>query len=186
MLYFSLSEVTLDTESSSKRVGRIKVEFPVSDGLRPSVRSDGEARLAGVALLDEGESEITEQHLPDELLDELPLAAPAVAVPASLAPFAAGVAGGGGGSLDEIERQAILRMLEAEGGNISSAARKLGISRNTLYRKIGRLGQDLAGGRGFKSPAGQLRVVWRFAGRRPSRSSASPFPAISRSRAPAQ
>ena len=29
--------------------------------------------------------------------------------------------------------------VEAAGGNISSAARQLGISRNTLYRKLGRM-----------------------------------------------
>ena len=32
-----------------------------------------------------------------------------------------------------------MRALEAAGGNISSAARQLGISRNTLYRKLGRM-----------------------------------------------
>lgn len=84
-----------------------------------------------LALLEEGEQVIAEQHLPDELFeDQLPLASEAPA------PLVAAVSGG---SLDDIERQAIMRMLEAEGGNISSAARKLGISRNTLYRKIGRL-----------------------------------------------
>ena len=45
----------------------------------------------------------------------------------------------GASSLDEISRQAALRTLEAAGGNISEAARQLGISRNTLYRKLGRM-----------------------------------------------
>ena len=45
----------------------------------------------------------------------------------------------GSTSLDEIGRQAALRALEAAGGNISSAARQLGISRNTLYRKLGKM-----------------------------------------------
>ena len=44
-----------------------------------------------------------------------------------------------GSSLDEIGRQAAMRALEAAGGNISSAARQLGISRNTLYRKLGKM-----------------------------------------------
>jgi transcriptional regulator of acetoin/glycerol metabolism len=42
------------------------------------------------------------------------------------------------GRLEEIERDMIQRTLEAENGNISAAARRLGISRNTLYRKLGR------------------------------------------------
>lgn len=51
------------------------------------------------------------------------------AVPTSAAAF---------GRLEEIERDMIQRTLEAENGNISAAARRLGISRNTLYRKLGR------------------------------------------------
>lgn len=96
-----------------------------------------------LALLEDGERVINEHHLPDELLDELPTAIPPATAPlasVAIAPLTSpGLPPGSGESLDEIERQAILRMLEAEGGNISSAARKLGISRNTLYRKIGRL-----------------------------------------------
>ncbi|HJW03862.1 MAG TPA: sigma-54-dependent Fis family transcriptional regulator [Azospira sp.] len=91
-----------------------------------------------LALLEEGESEIAEQHLPDELLDE-PTLPSGLAVTATAPASPAGPVGVTGGNLDEIERQAIQRMLEAEAGNISAAARKLGISRNTLYRKIGRL-----------------------------------------------
>ena len=53
----------------------------------------------------------------------------AEAVPTSAAAF---------GRLEEIERDMIQRTLEAENGNISAAARRLGISRNTLYRKLGR------------------------------------------------
>lgn len=89
-----------------------------------------------IALLDDGEAEITEQHLPEELF-EAPLSSPASAerrdagwaseLPAS------------GASLDEIGRQAALRALDAAGGNISLAARQLGISRNTLYRKLGKM-----------------------------------------------
>jgi len=43
-------------------------------------------------------------------------------------------------SLEEIEREAILRTLEEMGGNKSETARKLGINRRTLYKKLERLG----------------------------------------------
>ncbi|NIR62191.1 MAG: hypothetical protein GWO02_23315 [Gammaproteobacteria bacterium] len=39
-------------------------------------------------------------------------------------------------ALEEVERRHILRMLEAAGGNKSEAARRLGISRKTLERKL--------------------------------------------------
>jgi two-component system response regulator HydG len=42
----------------------------------------------------------------------------------------------GGGTLDEMEREIIRRTLEETGGNRSEAARRLGITRQTLLRKI--------------------------------------------------
>ena len=42
-------------------------------------------------------------------------------------------------ALGKAERDALLRELEFEHGNISHVARKLGVSRNTLYRKMQRL-----------------------------------------------
>ncbi len=89
-----------------------------------------------IALLDDDETLITETHLPEELF-EAPLAAPAVATPA-FDPWAAAPLEGQN-SLGAISRQAAQRAVEAAGGNISSAARQLGISRNTLYRKLGRM-----------------------------------------------
>lgn len=44
--------------------------------------------------------------------------------------------------LDELERQAILKTLEATGGNRSKAASMLGISRRTLIRRIKELGVE--------------------------------------------
>ncbi len=43
-------------------------------------------------------------------------------------------------SLDEAEREAILRALHHEQGNVAGAARRLGVSRSTIYRKICRHG----------------------------------------------
>jgi two-component system response regulator HydG len=39
-------------------------------------------------------------------------------------------------SLDEVEKAAILRMLESTGGNKSEASRRLGITRRTLHKKL--------------------------------------------------
>ena len=90
-----------------------------------------------IALLDDDETLITETHLPEELF-ETPFDTPSYSPAPSYDPYAAAPLEGAN-SLDAISRQAALRALEAAGGNISSAARQLGISRNTLYRKLGRM-----------------------------------------------
>jgi len=51
-------------------------------------------------------------------------------------------AGDSGRSLDEVERQHILQLLEECGGNRSRVARILGISRRTVYRKLLQYGID--------------------------------------------
>ncbi|MBL8528616.1 MAG: sigma-54-dependent Fis family transcriptional regulator [Burkholderiales bacterium] len=82
---------------------------------------------------------ITRHHLPDDFLEEFgdagsPLALPPQAIQAEMRgaePIATG-------SLDDLEASAIQRAVEFHRGNISAAARELGISRNTLYRKLQR------------------------------------------------
>jgi transcriptional regulator with PAS, ATPase and Fis domain len=89
-----------------------------------------------IALLDDDESLITESHLPEELFETIVASPPGAAQgfdPWAAAPLE------GASSMDAISRQAAMRALDAAGGNISSAARQLGISRNTLYRKLGRM-----------------------------------------------
>jgi sigma-54 dependent transcriptional regulator, acetoin dehydrogenase operon transcriptional activator AcoR len=89
-----------------------------------------------IALLDDDESLITESHLPEELFETIVAGPPGAAQgfdPWAAAPLE------GASSMDAISRQAAMRALDAAGGNISSAARQLGISRNTLYRKLGRM-----------------------------------------------
>ncbi|MBN2194948.1 MAG: sigma-54-dependent Fis family transcriptional regulator [Polyangiaceae bacterium] len=44
--------------------------------------------------------------------------------------------------LDEVERRYVLRVLEVVGGNKTLAAQKLGINRNTLYRKLAEYADD--------------------------------------------
>jgi DNA-binding NtrC family response regulator len=55
--------------------------------------------------------------------------------PAHLPPLDS-ASSGAGGTLDEVEREHILRVLEASGGNQTKAAKALGISRNTLWEKL--------------------------------------------------
>jgi transcriptional regulator of acetoin/glycerol metabolism len=94
-----------------------------------------------IALLDDDEDTITDAHLPEEMFESSMAGKPGPCrVPDSVAGSAASEqpAVGSARSLEEIGRQAALRALDAAGGNISAAARQLGISRNTLYRKLGR------------------------------------------------
>ena len=78
------------------------------------------------------EEEIGLRHMPDDFLDDIadaqtsPQAAPAHAQHAIAA----------GANLEEMELAAILKSLEANGGNVSATARALGVSRNTIYRRL--------------------------------------------------
>jgi transcriptional regulator of acetoin/glycerol metabolism len=56
--------------------------------------------------------------------------------------------------LDAAERAEIRRALARADGNVSEAARSLGVGRATLYRKLGRLGLDAEAAR----PAARARV----------------------------
>jgi sigma-54 dependent transcriptional regulator, acetoin dehydrogenase operon transcriptional activator AcoR len=94
---------------------------------------------------------IRREHLSDDLLDELiepstatqktpaiaspaPVALDLQAEPASLTQAPAPTAGGT--SLDAAERALIQRALDTYDGNVSAVARVLGVSRNTIYRKM--------------------------------------------------
>jgi transcriptional regulator of acetoin/glycerol metabolism len=63
---------------------------------------------------------------------DLPPPAPVAAVPARWS----GEAAGSPKSLEEMEIDAIRRAVDEAGGNISVASKRLGISRNTIYRKL--------------------------------------------------
>ena len=85
------------------------------------------------AMLDDDEACIAWPHLPDDLAEELAaIAQPARAVP-SAPPT---VANDTLQNLEELSRSASRQALEHSRGNISEAARRLGISRQTLYRKL--------------------------------------------------
>jgi transcriptional regulator of acetoin/glycerol metabolism len=90
--------------------------------------------LRTAAIMAGDEEEIELRHMPDDFLDDI-AETPALA-PASASPPAAQQTIASGANLEEMELAAILRSLEANGGNVSATARALGVSRNTIYRKL--------------------------------------------------
>ena len=105
--------------------------------------------LRTAAVMAAGESHINESHLPDDFLEDVQRPEPAGR---SGRPVAAEAAPGPGspsapstpvdtpdnqaGTLQEAEIAMIQKVLDAVGGNISEASKRLGISRNTIYRKL--------------------------------------------------
>jgi transcriptional regulator of acetoin/glycerol metabolism len=114
--------------------------------------------LRTAAVMACGEAQITEAHLSDDFLEDvrrLParaasLPAMVAAMPAmqaalqptpphpaqAVAPPAAAAAAPANRTLEEVEIEMIRSALDAAGGNISEASKRLGISRNTIYRKL--------------------------------------------------
>jgi transcriptional regulator of acetoin/glycerol metabolism len=84
------------------------------------------------AMLDAHENCIQWQHLPDDVQEDLAAMADATQVPAVEVPLA----NVGTHNLQQLSRVAIRQALEGSQGNMSQAARRLGISRQTLYRKL--------------------------------------------------
>ena len=91
-----------------------------------NLRQLNNALRAASALLDEGETHIGWRHLPDDLTEELRWRAPP-------GPSTDGEAIE---NLHELSQATISRAIAASHGNMSEAARRLGISRNTLYRRL--------------------------------------------------
>jgi transcriptional regulator of acetoin/glycerol metabolism len=92
-----------------------------------------------VALLDDHETQITPLHLSEELFEDAGATLQGESVGIAAMGAVADVSPLGSTRLDEVELQTIHRVLMEMEGNVSAAARRLGISRNTLYRKIGRM-----------------------------------------------
>jgi transcriptional regulator with PAS, ATPase and Fis domain len=130
--------LALDEARKNGRVEKIQFSSNAMQSIEAyawpgNIRQLNNVIRVAIALMDDDESLITESHLPEELF-ETPIP-PRMQEAASMA-----INTSGNGSLEEIGRQAAQNALEAAGGNISAAARLLGVSRNTLYRKLGRLG----------------------------------------------
>jgi transcriptional regulator of acetoin/glycerol metabolism len=88
--------------------------------------------LAFAAVLSEGAPRAEPEHLPPGLRAS-PAETPALA-PESAGPAAAGA------SLETLRREALERALARQGGNVSAAARELGLARSTVYRLARRYG----------------------------------------------
>lgn len=81
------------------------------------------------AMLGDRESRIEWEHLPEDLVDDIQQRTSGIAAPSQPE------------NLQTQAEQTILKTIEAARGNMAEAARRLGISRNTLYRKLQRLGR---------------------------------------------
>ena len=91
-----------------------------------NLRQYASALRTALALLDTGELVVDWQHLPDDLVDAV-RRSPATPAPQAVA---------GEKKLADISRAAIQQAVQDSRGNLSAAARQLGISRQTLYRKL--------------------------------------------------
>ncbi|HEX7385348.1 MAG TPA: sigma 54-interacting transcriptional regulator, partial [Burkholderiaceae bacterium] len=87
--------------------------------------------LRSAALMAAGERQITLAHLSDDFLEESQPSPPAPPAPATAEPAALPA-----GRLEEAELALIRAALDAEGGNVSAASKRLGIARNTIYRRL--------------------------------------------------
>jgi transcriptional regulator of acetoin/glycerol metabolism len=160
-LYYRIASYTVELPTLRSLGSRATLIRSVWEGLAPDARgvtlsAPCEAALAAyswpgnyrqlagslkamLALAEDGEC-LGLDALPANMRgDPLPAL---VARPARTTPGAADVprgkprtAGGSAGQLGSIEREAMREALHASGGNVAQAARRLGISRSTLYRR---------------------------------------------------
>ncbi len=86
------------------------------------------------AMLDDDETCIGLDHLPQDFFDDERMVDAPQAASSPLANDSA--------RLDDIALSAVAAALDTHAGNVSAAARMLGVSRNTLYRKMAALGRS--------------------------------------------
>ena len=94
-----------------------------------NLRQLSSALRTACALLADDETVLDWAHLPDDLVDALQAPVAYAAPVASTLPQEPQ-------SLQALSQAAIQQALQAAHGNVSQAARTLGISRQTLYRKL--------------------------------------------------
>ena len=86
------------------------------------------------AMLDDDETCIGLDHLPQDFFDDEPVMDSENSASPALAKDSA--------RLDDLALSAVAAALDTHAGNVSAAARMLGVSRNTLYRKMAALGES--------------------------------------------
>ena len=122
LLRDNLTDITIDPQvmklfKSYAWPGNVR---QLANLLRTAERMVGEDRV------------IRREDLPDDFLDDI--AAAQALAPAPV--HAAGADGGEPQNLGDMEWRAICETLDKHKGNVSAAARVLGISRNTIYRRL--------------------------------------------------
>lgn len=127
---FYLAEHIIEKLAARHGVPTPRIDWRVHQALAaydwPGNIRELENMLERAIILANGESEITMSHIPANMTPTLD---------AQMGPVEAGRQGGDE-NLDTIERSAIMAALRANHGNVSRTAHRLGVSRNTLYRKI--------------------------------------------------
>jgi transcriptional regulator of acetoin/glycerol metabolism len=144
-LYYRLNGLTLQLPPLRERQDKLPItaemlrdicpdrELGIAPGLASAMaryrwpgnlRQLNNALRTACALLDDSDTMIDWLHLPDDLAEDL-RAAPAERAPVDEA-----------ANLRTQSARTVKQAVQASGGNLSEAARCLGISRNTLYRKL--------------------------------------------------
>jgi transcriptional regulator of acetoin/glycerol metabolism len=101
-----------------------------------NMRQLNQVLRTAVALLDAHASQIHWAHLPDDIVQDLQAHATAQAQAQAQATAQSLAAKSPTQNLGDLAHKAIQQALENARGNVSAAARQLGISRQTLYRKL--------------------------------------------------
>jgi sigma-54 dependent transcriptional regulator, acetoin dehydrogenase operon transcriptional activator AcoR len=100
-----------------------------------NIRQMVNALRTATALLGDDEALIGRHHLPDDLADDL-----AGDLRATASPAKDSAEDPADAPLRALAGRAVQQAVQASGGNLSEAARRLGIGRNTLYRQLRRAG----------------------------------------------
>jgi transcriptional regulator with PAS, ATPase and Fis domain len=146
LVHAILEDELTEVKRSGVSIGEEVMRFFESYAWPGNIRQLHNVVRLAVALMDDDEAELLPVHLPEDLFGPEPFehvpprvrAEPATApvAPEAMEPAATMSEAR---SLDEIKLDAIASVMREVGGNISAAARRLGVSRNTLYRKLGRM-----------------------------------------------
>jgi transcriptional regulator of acetoin/glycerol metabolism len=91
--------------------------------------------LRTAAAMVDADGELRREHLPDDFFDDVRSAAAAPVATTDTLPLSSG-------RLEDVAANAIAQAVAQHGGNVSAAARALGVSRNTIYRKLPPHGLD--------------------------------------------